>query len=69
MYYLSIGCIFKNESCGLYEFIEHNILHGVEHIYLINDFSNDNFIEIFSINYNLFSYFFYFFHFKYWWRI
>ena len=46
MYYLSIGCIFKNESCGLYEFIEHNILHGVEHIYLINDFSNDNFIEI-----------------------
>jgi hypothetical protein len=46
MYYLSIGCIFKNESCGLYEFIEHNILHGIEHIYLINDFSNDNFIEI-----------------------
>ena len=45
-YYLSIGCIFKNESMGLYEFIEHNFYHGVDHIYLINDFSTDNFMDI-----------------------
>ena len=45
-YYLSIGCVFKNESHCLYEFIEHNLYHGIDHIYLINDFSNDNFYEI-----------------------
>ena len=46
MHYFSIGCVFKNEANGLYEFIEHNLYHGVDHIYLINDFSTDNYLEI-----------------------
>jgi hypothetical protein len=46
MYNLSVGAIFKNESHSLKEWIEHYLFHGVEHIYLINDNSNDNFEEI-----------------------
>jgi hypothetical protein len=45
-YYLSVGAIFKNESMILKEWIEHYLHHGFEHIYLINDNSTDNFIEI-----------------------
>jgi len=45
-YYFSIGCLFKNESHGLYEFIEHHLYHGIDHIYLINDNSDDNFMKI-----------------------
>ena len=46
MYTLSVGALFKNESHSLKEWIEHYLFHGVEHIYLINDNSNDNFEEI-----------------------
>ena len=46
MYKLSIGSIFKNESHSLKEWIEHYLFHGVEHIYLINDSSTDNYEEI-----------------------
>ena len=46
MYNLSIGSIFKNESHSLKEWIEHYLFHGVEHFYLINDSSTDNFEEI-----------------------
>lgn len=46
MYYFSIGCIFKNEAHGLYEFLEHYLYHGIDHIYLINDFSSDNYMKI-----------------------
>lgn len=45
-YYLSIGCMFKNEEMIIEEWIEHNIYHGVDHFYLINDESNDNSISI-----------------------
>ena len=45
-YYLSIGCIFKNEAHILYEFVEHHLYHGIEHLYMINDFSDDEFLEI-----------------------
>ena len=41
-YYFSIASMFKNESWGLKEWIDHNRFHGVDHIYLINDFSEDN---------------------------
>ena len=37
---------FKNESHILQEWIEHYKNRGIEHIYMINDFSTDNFIEI-----------------------
>ena len=45
MYKLSVGSIFKNESQGIKEWIEHYLNHGVEHFYLINDNSNDNYLE------------------------
>lgn len=46
MHYLSIGCIFKNESHSLLEFIEHHLYHGVEHFFMINDCSTDGFWPI-----------------------
>lgn len=46
MHYLSVAAVFKNESHILYEWIEHYLHHGVEHIYLINDFSTDKYKEI-----------------------
>lgn len=46
MFYFTIGAIFKNESHILKEWIEHYFYHGVEHIYLINDNSTDNFLNI-----------------------
>jgi hypothetical protein len=45
-YYLSVGAMFKNEALILKEWIQHYLYHGVEHFYLINDNSNDNFLEI-----------------------
>ena len=45
-YYLSVGAIFKNEALILKEWIQHYLYHGVEHFYLINDNSDDNFLEI-----------------------
>lgn len=46
MYYLSIGAIFKNESQIMREWIEHYLFHGVDHFYLINDNSSDDFLSI-----------------------
>lgn len=46
MHYFSIGAIFKNEGMGLKEWIEHHLLHGCDHFYLINDGSTDNFREV-----------------------
>jgi len=44
-YKLSIGAMFKNESHSIREWIRHYIHHGVEHFYLINDNSTDNFMD------------------------
>lgn len=46
MYKLSVFAIFKNESHCLKEWLEHYLYHGVDHFYLINDNSDDNFLEI-----------------------
>ena len=46
LYYFVIGAIFKNESHILNEWIKHYLFHGIDHIYLINDHSTDNFLEI-----------------------
>lgn len=46
MYFFTIGAIFKNESHILQEWINHYFLHGVDHIYLIDDNSTDNPIKI-----------------------
>jgi len=45
-YNLSVGAIFKNESHSIKEWIMHYLYHGVEHFYLINDDSDDNFMDI-----------------------
>jgi hypothetical protein len=45
-HYLSVASIFKNESWNLKEWILHYKHHGVDHIYLVNDFSDDNYLSI-----------------------
>lgn len=45
-YNLSVGAIFKNESQSIKEWLEHYLFHGVQHFYLINDSSTDNFLDI-----------------------
>jgi len=43
---IAILTCFKNESHILKEWIEHYKNRGVDHIFMINDFSNDNYLEI-----------------------
>ena len=45
-YYFTIGTVFKNESWGMREWIEHYKLHGVEHIVMVNDGSTDDYLPI-----------------------
>ena len=45
-YFLAILAIFKNESMIIQEWIEHHLWQGVEHFYLIDNGSNDNYLEI-----------------------
>ena len=44
--YFAIGAIFKNEAHIMKEWLNHYFFHGVDHIYLINDNSSDNFMDI-----------------------
>jgi len=46
MYKFCVCAVFKNESHILEEWLMHYIHHGVEHFYLVNDNSNDNFETI-----------------------
>jgi len=43
---LSIGAMFKDESLCLEEWINHYIARGVDHFYLINDNSSDDYMSI-----------------------
>ena len=43
---ISIGAIFKNEADIIEEWILHHLSVGVEHFYLINDNSDDNYIDV-----------------------
>ena len=45
-HYLSVASVFKNESWNLKEWILHYKHHGVDHIYLVNDFSDDEYMPI-----------------------
>lgn len=45
-YYFSVAAMFRNESWNLKEWIEHYKFHGADHIYLIDDFSDDNYLPI-----------------------
>jgi len=46
MYTFSICSVFKNEAHILDEWIQHYKMRGVDHIYLVNDFSTDNYMSI-----------------------
>jgi len=46
MYSFAVCAVFKNESHILEEWLKHYLYHGVEHFYLVNDFSTDDFITI-----------------------
>ncbi len=46
MYYLSVGAIFKNESHILSEWLQHYLSEGVDHFYLIDNGSNDNYMPL-----------------------
>lgn len=46
MYDLILCAVFKNESHILSEWIQHYLQRGVDHIYLINDHSTDDFLPI-----------------------
>jgi len=49
MYNLSVLAMFKNESWIIKEWIEHYLLEGVEHFYLIDNGSTDNYEDIIKI--------------------
>ena len=38
--------MFRNESHILKQWIEHNLYHGVDHFYLFDDYSDDNYIDV-----------------------
>ena len=46
MYNLVVAAVFKNEAPILKEWILHYLKWGVEHFYLVNDGSTDNYLEI-----------------------
>jgi hypothetical protein len=45
-YYISLVAVFQNEARFLKEWLEFYLLMGVEHFYLYNHLSNDNYMEI-----------------------
>lgn len=45
-YYLSVLAIFRDEALWLKEWLEYHLLVGVEHFYLINHLSEDNYLEV-----------------------
>jgi hypothetical protein len=46
MHFLSVGALFKNEAGCMKEWLEHYLARGVEHFYLIDDGSTDNFMDV-----------------------
>ena len=45
-YYVSICAIFRDEGYYLKEWIEFHKIIGIEHFYLYNNFSQDNYLEV-----------------------
>jgi hypothetical protein len=43
---LAIGAVYKNEAHILQEWIEHYLAHGVDTVFLINDKSTDNHLQV-----------------------
>lgn len=47
-YNLSIGVMFKNEAHIMDEWVKHYLRIGADHLYMINHWSNDNYMDILS---------------------
>lgn len=45
-YYLTVGAIFRNETHILESWLNHYLKEGVEHFYLVNDRSTDDYLSI-----------------------
>jgi hypothetical protein len=45
-YYLSVGCIFKNEAHSIVEWVKFYLRSGVQHFFMINDGSTDNSVKL-----------------------
>ncbi len=45
-YYVSICAIFKDEALYLKEWVEYYRLIGTDHIFMYNNFSSDNYLEV-----------------------
>ncbi|MCZ2486953.1 glycosyltransferase family 92 protein [Aquirufa antheringensis] len=45
-YKISICTIFKNESHNFHEWVEYHRIIGIEHFYLYNNFSDDDYLEV-----------------------
>lgn len=45
-YYVAVCAIFKNEANNFKEWIEYNRIIGIEHFYLYNNNSTDNYLEV-----------------------
>lgn len=45
-YEVSLCLIFKNEAPFLREWLEYHLLLGVDHFYLYNNFSDDNYLDV-----------------------
>lgn len=45
-YRVTLGAIFKNEAAYLKEWIEFHRIVGVEHFYLYNNYSDDNYMDV-----------------------
>jgi hypothetical protein len=46
MHFLSILATFKNEATILREWVEHHLMQGVDHFYLIDNHSEDDYISV-----------------------
>lgn len=46
MHTLAVGALFKNEAHAMREWLEHYLARGVDHFYLINDGSTDDFMSV-----------------------
>ena len=45
-YYVSVCAIFKNEAKYLKEWIDYHLIVGVDHFYLYNNYSDDNYEKV-----------------------
>ena len=45
-FFFTVGVMFKNERGVMKEWLDHYLFHGVDHVFMINDGSDDDFQEV-----------------------